>query len=233
MASLANVHDRLLFIPSVRMRRVLLAWTVVTAGAVGACSASNPVAPVDQTPVALVMTSFSSISLPSVSVGQFISYKAYAVTRDGGYVDVTAQAQWTTSDPAILRPGANSGNSFFFTGVAPGNVDVIARHQGTEALLPAFVVPANRVVFPSVSVSITGLPILGESARLTAIYRESQSALIQTVTSGAIWTSSNPAVVAIEDGVARAVGVGTSMCTVTYNGATSIFYFSIHPPASL
>ena len=206
---------------------------MVAAGAAAACSASNPVAPVDQTPVALVMTSFSSISLPSVSVGQFISYKAYAVTRDGGYIEVTAQAQWTTSDPSILRPGGNSGNSFFFTGVASGNADVISRYQGTEASLPAFVVPANRAVFPSVSVSITGLPMLGESARLTAIYRESQSALIQTVTNGVNWTSSNPAVVSIVDGVATAVGVGTSLCTVSYNGATSIFYFSIHPRASL
>jgi hypothetical protein len=213
------------------MHRALI--TVLLAGAACACSALNPVAPVDQTPVALVMTSFSSISLPSVSPGQFIYYNAYAVTRDGGYIDVTTQAQWATSDPSMLRPGGVSGNRFFFTGVAPGNVVVIARHQGTEASLPASVVPANRVVFPSVSVSITGLPVLGESARLTAVYRESQSSLIQTVTSGVTWTSSNPTVVAIEDGVARAVGVGTSICSVSYNGATSIFYFSVHPRASL
>ena len=214
------------------MRCLLLVWSVIFVAAGSACSATNPVAPVDHTPVALVITSFSSISLPSVSVGQFISYRAYALTRDGGYIEVTSQAQWTTSDPSLLRPASNSGGSFAFTGMAPGNVDVIARHQGAEASLPAFVVPANRAVFPSVSVSITSVP-LGESARLSAVYRETQGALPQTVTNGVTWTSSNPAVVAIEDGVARAVGVGTSMCTVSYNGATSIFYFSIHPLASL
>lgn len=127
------------------MRRCwLVAWSIFVAYAVLGCSASNPVAPIDHTPVGLVITSFSSISSPSVGVGLFISYKAYALTRDGGYIDVTPQAQWATSDAGILRPGSNSGSTFFFTGVVPGNVDVIARYQGTETSLPAFVIPANR-----------------------------------------------------------------------------------------
>lgn len=214
------------------MRRgLLVAWSVFVASAVLGCSASNPVAPIDHTPVALLITSFSSISSPSVGVGQFSSYKAYALTRDGGYIDVTPQAQWTTSDSGILRPGSNTGGTFFFTGVAPGNVDVIARYQGTETSLPAFVIPANRQIFPSVAVATTVSPNLGESIRLSAVYRESQTSLVQTVTNGLEWTSSNPGVISFENGVARAIGIGTSLCTVSYNGVSSVFYFSVHPRA--
>ena len=189
----------------------------------------NPVAPVDETPVALLLTSFTSISSPSVNVGSFIYYKAYAVTRDRAYIDVTSQVQWTTTDVGILRPGTNDGAGYFFTGVIPGNVDVVARLQGLQASLPASVVPANRTVFPSISVTSPGTMMFGDTFRVSGIYRESQSALIQTVTNGVAWASSNPAVVVIEDGVATGVGVGTSFFTVTYNGVSTTFYFSIHP----
>lgn len=81
------------------------------------------------------------------------------------------------------------------------------------------------------SVSTTGSPNLGESMRLSAVYRESQTSLVQTVTNGVEWTSSNPGVISFENGVAKAVGVETSLCTVSYNGVSSVFYFSVHPRA--
>jgi hypothetical protein len=211
------------------MRRVLLAWTVLAAGAAGACSASNPVAPIDQTVTALFITTMPSVWSPSVSVGQFNIYKAYVATRDGGYLDVTAQAQWTSSDAAVLRAGGSFPSGVSFTGVAPGNAEVRARYEGAEVSLPAFVVPANRSVFPSVTASSVPLLRVGDSVRMSASYRESQTAPFQTLTSGFTLETSNPTVITINGNVANGVGVGTSFLTVTYNGVTSTWYFSVHP----
>lgn len=188
-----------------------------------ACSASNPVAPIDLTAAGIFLAGNRSVTVTTVTPGGTAVFRAFAVTRDGGYRDVTSLATWTGSD--LLRPTAPGT----FTAVNTGDARVTARYEGVEGSLPMFVLPANRLIYPSLSMIDPGYVRFGDRIQLTAVFQQSQSDRFQTLVDGVTWTSSDPAILRITGRDAEAVAIGTTLLTVEYGGLTNRFYFSVFP----
>jgi hypothetical protein len=203
-------------------------WILLGTLLVASCSASNPVEPTDVTPVALVVMPMSSLTPITASIGSANYFVAYFLTADGGYLDVTNQAAWVSSDAGLLRPTGNAG---MFTAVASGAARVIARYQSLEGSLPLLVVAANREVYPQVAAANLPRIEFGGSGQTNAFLRAAQNAPLQPVSAGVTWTSSDPSVATVAGGSVRAVGVGTTLLTVTFNDLTSTYFLSVYPRA--
>src|SRR6185436_10639214 len=125
---------------------------VIAIGGAG-CSASNPVAPIDLTPVGMFLTGSRSVTGTVVQSGLFsVPFRAYALTKDGGYQDVTGQATWTGTP--TLVPTSSPG---MFNSTGAGTGRATARYLGVEASLAMEVVPSGRTIFPTLSMIDPGV----------------------------------------------------------------------------
>jgi uncharacterized protein YjdB len=77
--------------------------------------------------------------------GHTQAFKLTATFPDGTTADVTAQATWTASDPALLAIGNGPGREGVATALAPGQVRVLAALAGVTASAPVTILPAALV----------------------------------------------------------------------------------------
>ena len=215
------------------MHRVLAASLIcVTTIAALACQASYPAAPTDSTPVGFQIYFSSAVGL--ASVGNTYRFSAYVLRADGAYENVTMQATWSSSDPAVLRPDVVTAGfppGAAFIAAAPGPADVIARYQGFLSSWPMQVIRSDRLVYPVLV--ITGVPprMPGEKLQLGARINESATAF-RVVTDIAAWSSSEAAIATVERGAVTAIAPGTVQITVADSGLSAFLRFSVYPRSS-
>ena len=157
-------------------------------------------------PVPAVKVSLDRTTL-SLPVGEQDTLTANVVGAD----DPTLT--WSSSNPAVA-----SVENGTVTAIAEGTAEITAAlSDGTSATcmvtVTASVVPASSVVLDTEHLSL----MIGENATLTA------TVLPDTATDKRVfWSSSNPSVVMVQDGLVTAVGKGTATVKAfTDNGKTA------------
>lgn len=168
---------------------------------------------------ALVGVSVNPVSA-TVRVTQTQQFTATALYSDGTTIDVTQAADWASSDAAVATVTTVGGRGLA-TGVAPGTVLVTATFQGFSDSGTLTVAPAR----------MTGLVVSPASASLkvgqaqqfqaTATFEDNSTL---NVTASAAWSSSDPSVADVSNGVnpgrATAVAPGTATIGASFMGFT-------------
>lgn len=112
------------------MRRLTLR-TGLAAAAVAAMLGCQNAPPTSPTPTA-PSVNFVSVIGHAPSIGGTEQFKAIAALTDGNTTDITALAQWNTSNPAVLTVGSGG----LVTGVAAGNAEIRATYQTRTGSTP-------------------------------------------------------------------------------------------------
>jgi Big-like domain-containing protein len=186
------------------------------------CTASYPTQPTQAAPVSLFITQGAR---GRVNINTSASYQAFIVDADGAFEDVSGLATFESSDTGVARASSRAS----FRGVAAGIATITARHAGLTASVPMVVVDPRIVIFPRLSINVTGPSRIGGQAQTAAGLQRSASQN-EDVTSLVTWRSENPSVAAIaQNGVITGVGIGTTMITATYDGLTDWYWLSINP----
>ena len=120
-----------------------------------ACSADYPTAP-DPTLAAVRIHVTSPVSelLPNLTA----TFIAYAIDSDGVYVDVTNQAQWSSSNSDVLTTGTFQANRAVVRGVRQGDANLNVSYQGQTDSLTLRVLSALPV--PRLNLSVSGVGLL-------------------------------------------------------------------------
>jgi len=205
-------------------RSIAIGWVSAAVILTTGCAASNSVAPVDLTPVSLLLTSNTTVASTSVFSGQVVYFRAYALTKDGGYDDVTGRATWVGTAP--LTPFSASPGGFNTLGVGTGRAT--ASYGGFQASLAEDVVTLGVLTYPALSMVDLGHVKFGDQVQLTAMYQPDAFSAPRLV-SGVSWASFEPSIVQITGSTAQAAGIGTTLVTLSYLGVTTRTYFSVFP----
>ncbi|MGF1469932.1 MAG: Ig-like domain-containing protein [Sandaracinaceae bacterium] len=157
---------------------------------------------------------------PTLTVGTQVRFQAVAILSDGTSANVTGQATYTSSAPAVLGisnagPGRGVG-----TALAAGTATVSATFQGVTGSQPVTVSPATVIEVTVTPAVWTGA--VGEDQRFLAqaIFSDGTS---QDVTGAATWTSSAPTVAQVSNrlgsrGLVEALAAGSAEIRATYQG---------------
>jgi Big-like domain-containing protein len=191
--------------------------------AVSGCSATAPVAP-SAVPARLVLL----VQGGATRLDSVLQFNVYLADTDDVYTDVTTKAQWSVSNPSILQ--LFGGNSFLVR--AQGTVSILATSQGMAAVLPVTVAPQTFTsTIPPVRLSPFfgpgDLNGIGHTKTVNAIDQQANN-----VNNVATWTSGDPSIVTVSQGVVTAVGVGTTTITVAYAGGVDSCLVSVYPNTS-
>ena len=186
--------------------------------------------------VTVVDTSLQSISIQSVApvpVGQMVNLVATGVFADGTKQDVTSQATWTSSSPAIATVGDAGASKGQVTGVAVGTATVTATMQAISGTVQISVV-AKKIT----SIGITPTqPILQRGVtqpfKATAVYDDNSTS---DVTQQATWSTGDTGVLSVvatgaSAGVATALAAGTTSLTATLGGISGTTSVTVTAPA--
>lgn len=155
-------------------------------------------------------------SNPQVVVGRTFQLQAIGTLNDGSTRDVTGQAVWASSAPAIATVSATG----LITGVSAGQATMTGTLGG--------IVVTTQVTVTAQPRSLTSLSLApGATQRVvgevqayfvTAGYSDGTT---EDVTALSTWASLAPAVATVNAaGVAAAVGVGTTQIQATFGGVT-------------
>jgi uncharacterized protein YjdB len=144
-------------------------------------------------------------SVPVNSTQQFSATGTYS---DGSSRDITSLVTWASSTNAVANIDVNG----LLAALAAGSTTISATLNGvTQSLLITVTTPA----ISSISVSPVGLTLaigINQQYVVTAFYTDGSSADLQ---SGAVWSSSSPAVATINAGTGSATTVGPGTTTIT------------------
>jgi uncharacterized protein YjdB len=196
----------------------------------------------DPTPTGLLITPDTA----TVRVGGTQQFVAVLTLEDGTTQIVTTSTSWTTSDGSIASistgggggPGGGGGRGLA-TGVAPGTVTVTATYRtltATASLTVTAAQPVSLVVTPPTASIQVGQT---QAFVATMVYDDNTTA---TVTTQASWTSSDPAVAAIQTagggpgggrptaGLATAIATGISTISASYDGFTGTADLTVVDP---
>lgn len=187
----------------------------VVAATYGQLTASATVTVAEAQPVliALMLQPEGGLTLQP---GDRYALTAMAHYADGAAVPVTPLAAYASSAPAMVAVSATG----VVTALQPGEATITASFGGLQATRRVVVVPTPqaapvglRLASPVVAMQT------GESrtAVLKAVYANGAEL---TATGGAVWTTSNAQVVAIEGEALRAAGPGTAVVTASFGGVT-------------
>ena len=217
-------------IPLARAGAVTVRVALMVASALAAgCEATPPVAPTPTVAEIVIL-----YTRPSRLPGG-VDLTAYARDSDGAITEVSGPAQWASSNAAIVRVGsAGALRARSVSAVAPGTAVISASYQGVTGYLPIHVPPPTTVPdagrAPRLSPAVGVLTAAGMQLRFTAsVFANPQTI---DVTTTADWTSSEPAIATVERGVVTAHRIGTTKITVTYAGASDMYFISVHPSSS-
>ena len=204
-------------------RSFQIALLVIECVAAASCSASYPTAPTQAAPVSLFIAQGAK---GRVNINSAAGYQAFIVDADGAFENVSGSATFESSDSGIAR--SNSRTTFI--GVAAGIATITARYAGLTASVPIVVVDPRVVIFPRLSINVTGPTTIGGRAQTAAGLQRSATAPNENVSSIVAWRSENPAVATIDqNGVITGVGIGTTMISASYEGLIDWYWLSIVP----
>ena len=152
----------------------------------------------------------------TVAKGLALQLTATGVFSDGSTADLSSTATWSSSDPAL----ATVDSTGLVQALEAGSVQLTATRDGVTGTL-AVTVTAARVLNIVVNPVITTLA-RGTRAQLSAIATLSDTTT-QDVTAQSTWTSSAPAVAAVDSaGQLSALSVGAATVTAALNGISGM-----------
>lgn len=214
--------------PSTFVRCLTLALVAAFALCVGpSCKASYPTPVAPQENVGLQVQYLRATQDPRV--GGSVSLVAYSIDSDGAWMDVTARTTWRSADSAVVVPAAEPGT---FNALAGGTTDAIAAFGGVTAAVPITVV--SDFSYPRLDfVNVSDFPVLGREAGAALSRYDSAAGIPRTVTSEAVWTSSNTAVATatlVSNGLSiNPLAVGTTRITAVHGGRSRTLNLSVPP----
>jgi trimeric autotransporter adhesin len=179
------------------------------------------------TVTAAALQSITIDGITPVAVGQFILITATGVFADGTKQDITVQAAWITSSPALATVAVDTATGKAkLTGVAAGTVSISATLSGVTGKASVTVTAAamTRIdVTPTQPIMQQGT---SRAFQATATYSDGTTG---DVTAQATWSSSSPSnatVTASTTGVVvKAVAAGSATITATVGtlkGSTTV-----------
>lgn len=145
----------------------------------------------------------------SVAPGESTQLQAKAVYSDGTETDVTAQAQWTTSNPSAVA--VNKGTVIGVQQTA-APVTISATFDGVLGTATINVVHVVRIDVTPASASVAK----GATLQLQAVATYSDDTT-RNVTTQATWSSTNPGVATVSD-----AGTGKGLVTGVQQSATAV-----------
>ncbi|MGC6415564.1 MAG: hypothetical protein ACON3Z_00460 [Bradymonadia bacterium] len=142
----------------------------------------------------------------TLTVGETIQLSVQGVSSDGSMSDVTADVTWQLSAEGVVRFNAETVGEL--EAITAGTVDVVAELSGISSPALSLTIEAaapsgELTVTPS---TVNALP--GEEVQLTATYVEGETTT--DVTADVNWSTSDEAIVTIENGIARILGAGNA-----------------------
>ncbi|HEY2746332.1 MAG TPA: Ig-like domain-containing protein [Polyangia bacterium] len=157
---------------------------------------------------------------------------AVASFSDGTQRDVTALADWSTSDGAVATVAGSDGTPGLVTASSAGAVTISAKWGGAAGSLT---LTADPTVPKMIAVSPTNLTVrAGDSIGFTttATYCDEST---QDVTMASTWISSSPEVATITDveagmHVANATRAGTTFISAQLDGLSDAIELQVMPP---
>ena len=159
---------------------------------------------------------------PVIADGTTVPFTATGLFTEGPPQNLTANATWTSSDPAVATISNAAGSQGLATAVAAGTTIISASFGGVSGntlltvtaaqLLQITLTPINPVIADGTTVPFTA----------TGLFTEGPP---QNLTANATWTSSDPAVATISNaagsqGLATAVAAGTTIISASFDGLT-------------
>ncbi|MEG3025627.1 MAG: Ig-like domain-containing protein, partial [Aeromonas sp.] len=154
------------------------------------------------------------LTLAAGLTGQLTATGSYS---DGSSADVTANVQWSSSDPAI----ATVSQTGLVTAVAPGSTTITGTLDGQTATISVTVTNATLNT-GGLTISTPPLTLAaGQSSQLAANGSYSDGSTIN-VTANVQWSSDNPAVATVSStGLVTAVNPGFATITGILDGQTA------------
>ena len=149
-----------------------------------------------------------------VRMGDSINLTASATYDSSDVVDVSAEASWTSSEPATATVASG-----VVTGVVPGSVDITASFSGADATAHPVTVFSGLK-----SLEVTpdsALLEVGDTQDLTATAHYDDGAS-EDVTTTASWTSSNGTVASVVAGKVTANASGSATIQASYTDSHGI-----------
>lgn len=163
---------------------------------------------------------------PSIAPGATQSFTLYTKKQgsDQSKQDITLQANWESSDRAV----ATINNSGLATAVAMGTTTITARNPANNVpfATTTLTVTAAGATLSSIAVSPTtayiNLNVPGDNTRQFSAIGTLSDTTTETLTTTATWSSTVTGVATIDsNGLATAVGMGTTAITAMRSGVTS------------
>ncbi len=176
--------------------------------------------------LAVALPSQISIAITPATVqiasGTATQLKATGTFIDGTTEDMTALVDWSSSAPPVATVGYQTG---IVSGLSAGSSTLTAALGSVTSTAQITVTGAT---LSSISVSPANQSIaLGTTQQMIATGTFSDSSTQSLL--GATWSSSNPAVAAVNgSGLATSTGVGTATITAVYNGVTAGTNVTVH-----
>ncbi len=181
----------------------------------------------------LTVTAATLVSLgvtpvnPSIAKGLKSQFTAIGTYTDGSTQKLTAQVQWSSSDPTVATMSNAMGYDGLGVGLNPGSVTITATLAGASSSTVLTVTPATLV---SIGVTPANPSIAnGLSSQFTAtgVYTDNST---QDLTASVAWTSSDTTVASVSNasashGLAQGVSPGSVTITAasgTVSGSTSL-----------
>ncbi len=169
--------------------------------AVNSVSGSSPLAVTSAALTAIAVTGDNA----SIALGQKTQMHAEGNFTDGSQHDLTASAQWTSSDPKVVTVD----NSGLAIAGSPGSAMISAAVKSVLGSGPLSVTSAELTAI-AVTGDSTSVP-LGRRTQMHAVGTFTDGSQ-QDLTSSAEWTSSDPKIVAVDN---SGLAVGSSLGTAT------------------
>ena len=154
----------------------------------------------------------------TIAVDTTATLTATATYSDSTTKDVTSQALWSTSNPAVVQD-ANSG---VIVAIGPGTSEIRASIDGRESRVFVVISPLPTVQLNSIDINLSQASIpAGAAAQLTAMGNYSDGTT-KNITSEVTWSSSETSRATIDTaGLATGLAYGTTLVEATHQGISS------------
>lgn len=155
-----------------------------------------------------------------LAVGEAVGLRVWAVAADGSRVEVTRQASYRSSNPAVASVAPGGG----ITARAPGQCTITASWEGLSGECQVRVVTRRLT---SVSIQPSSLWMSVGQVRSIRVYAYYSDGSRVDVTEAAQYGTSNSRVAVAGPGYVSALGRGQCTVTAQYGGKTGTCYVSV------